>query len=317
MKVGRITLIVAIMLMAPVAVLAQQKVNTIHRSQSTVAASKATVQSVPLLTGKWDIVSTDKDGDPYNLTGGTYLGPIEFTADFTQGGTALTQVAGHTFTSSACSADGTATVGGTINPDGNSGNADVQFTATVDQGYTYVFQGSYNKKYPGEITGSLSTNGGACGAQDGKFTAYQYNQLTNNSYVGEFASDVYGTHVNGVTVNIKEANSYSVSGAISGPVNSCFNGLIIDPTQSFTSGGLVDFLATNTQGAQVAFLASNTNSSNQQLPNDQPNESSVYLTYVVFQGGGACPAGDTGHDAVFELAKPKPIKLPIRLHFVR
>jgi hypothetical protein len=314
MKATRITISLAFILTAPVAAFAQQKVNSIHRSQSALMAPNAAASTIPQLAGKWDILSTDLSGDPYNSAGGSYLGPIEFTADFTQSGAALTEVAGHTFTSSACSADGTATVAGTIDPLGNSGNASVQFTATVDQGYSYVFQGTFNKHTPAQISGTWSTNGGGCGVQSGQFTAYQYNQLTNNSYVGRFRSDVYGTLVNGVTVHIREANDFSVSGTISGPVNSCFEALTIDPTQSFTSGGLVEFWATNLQGVQVAFLGSNTNSNFQQLPNDQPHETSLYITYFVYQGGGGCQAGDSGHDAVFELIKSKPIRLPIHFH---
>jgi len=314
MKASRITISLAFILTAPVAAFAQQKVNSIHRSQSALMAPNAPASTIPQLAGKWDILSTDLSGDPYNSAGGSYLGPIEFTADFAQSGTTLTEVAGHTLTSSACSADGTATVTATINPLGNSGNADVQFTATVDQGYSYVFQGNFNKNTPAQISGTWSTNGGACGVQNGQFTAYQYNQLTNNSYLGQFTSDVYGTLVNGVTVNIKEANDFAVSGTIIGTVNSCFVALTIDLTQSFTSGGLVEFWATNLQGAQVAFLGSNTNSNFQQLPNDQPNETSLYITYFVYQGGGGCQAGDSGHDAVFELVKSKPIRLPIHFH---
>jgi len=314
MKASQITISLAIILTAPVAALAQQRVNTIHRSQPALGVPNAGMSAIPQLPGKWDLLSTDLSGDPYNSAGGTYLGPIEFTADFTQSGTILTAVAGHTFTSSACSADGTATVTGKIIPTGNTGNADVQFTATVDQGYSYVFLGNFNKHTPAQISGTWSTNGGACGAQSGQFTAYQYNQLTNNSYLGQFTSDVNGTQVSGVTVHLKEANDFTVSGTISGPVNSCFNDLLIDPTQSFTSGGLVEFWATNLQGAQVGFLASNTDSNYQQLPNDQPDETSLYITYFVYQGGGGCQAGDSGHDAVFELVKSKPIRLPIHFH---
>jgi hypothetical protein len=314
MKASRITISLAFILTAPVAAFAQQKVNTIHRSPSATPAAPTSTSSIPQLAGKWDILSTDASGDQYNSSGGTYLGPIEFTADFTQSSTTLTQAPGRTFTSSACSADGTATVGGTIDPNGNSGNASVQFTATVDQGYSYVFQGNFNKNTPAHISGTWSTNGGACGVQSGQFTAYQYNQLTNNSYLGGFTSDVYGTLVNGVTVHIKEANDFAVSGTIIGPVNSCFVALTIDATQSFTSGGLVEFWATNLQGAQVAFLGSNTNSNFQQLPNDQPNETSLYMTYFVYQGGGDCQFGDNGHDAVFELVRSKPIRLPIHFH---
>lgn len=313
MKATRITISLAFILTAPVAAFAQQRVNTIHGSPAALGVPDAARSTIPELPGKWDILSTDLSGDPYNSAGGTYLGPIEFTADFTQSGSALTQVAGHTFTSSACSADGTATVAAIIDPLGNSGNASVQFTATVDQGYSYVFQGNFNKNTPAQINGTWSTNGGACGARNGQFTAYQYNQLTNNSYVGQFTSDVYGTLVHGVTVHIREADGFSVSGTISGPVNSCFEALTIDHTQSFTSGGLVEFWATNLLGAQVAFLASNTNSNFQQVPNDQPNETSLYITYFVYQGGGGCQAGDNGHDAVFELLRSKPIRLPI--HF--
>jgi len=314
MKASRITISLAFILTAPVAAFAQQKVNTIHRSPSAVPAATTSTSSIPQLAGKWDILSTDASGDQYNSSGGAYLGPIEFTTDLTQSGTALTEVAGHTFTSSACSADGTATVAATIDLLGNSGNANVQFTATVDQGYSYVFQGNFNKNTPAQISGTWSTNGGACGVQSGQFTAYQYNQLTNNSYLGQFTSDVYGTLVNGVTVNMKEANDFTVSGTIIGPVNSCFVALTIDPSQSFTSGGLVEFWATSLLGAQVAFIGSNTNSNFQQLPNDQPNETSLYITYFVYQGGGGCQAGDSGHDAVFELVKSKPIRLPIHLH---
>jgi hypothetical protein len=310
MKVSRIAIFAAVILMAPVAALAQQRVNAIHRSPSPQLATKATAFPTPQLAGKWDILSTDAGGDQYNTSGGSYLGPIEFTADFTQSGTSLSEVQGFTFTSSACSADGTASVTGTINPSGNSGNADVQFTATVDQGYVYSFQGKYNKKTPGQISGNWSTNGGACGAQNGQFTAYQYNQLTNSSFAGEFTSDVYGTKVIGVTVNIKETNNFTASGTISGPVSSCFESLTLDPTQSFASGGIVEFIATNEQGAQVGFNASNTNSTYQQLPNDQPHETALYITYVVYQGGGGCHAGDSGHDAVFELVKPRLVKIP-------
>lgn len=310
MKVSRMAVFAAVILMAPVAGLAQQRVNSIHRSPSPVLATKATTFPTPQLAGKWDILSTDAGGDQYNSSGGSYLGPIEFTADFTQSDTSLTEVQGFTFTSSACSADGSASVSGTINPNGNSGNADVQFTATVDQGYVYTFQGKYNKNAPSQISGNWSTNGGACGAQNGQFIAYQYNQLTNSSFAGEFTSDVYGAQVNGVIVSLKEANNFTVSGTISGPLSSCFESLTLDPTQSFTSGGVVEFFATNSQGAQVGFNASNTNSTYQQLPNDQPHETALYITYIVYQGGGGCQAGDSGHDAVFELVRPKPVKIP-------
>jgi hypothetical protein len=306
----RITIFVAIILTAPAATLAQQKVNAIHRSPSAVRVAIPLTFAIPQLAGKWDILSTDASGDQYNSSGGTYFGPIEFTTDFTLINTTLTEVQGFTFTSSACSADGTGSVSGTIDPNGSSGNADVQFTAAVDQGYVYLFQGKYNRNTPGQISGNWSTSGGACGAQSGQFTAYQYNQLTNSSYVGEFTSDVDGTQVNGVTMNIKEANNFTVSGSSSGPVNTCFESLTIDPTQSFTSGGVVEFFATNVQGALVGFNASNTSSTHQQLPNDQPQETSLYITYAVYQSGGGCHAGDSGHDAVFELAKPKPVRLP-------
>jgi hypothetical protein len=311
--ISRITLFIAVVVIAPTAILAQQKINTIHRPQFVVAAPQPSANVIPQLAGKWDILSTDPDGDSYNSVAGAYLGRIEFTVDFTQTSTALTQVPGHVFTSSACSADGTATVTGTIDPDGNSGNANVQFTATVDQGYTYIFEGNYKKNTPGQISGSWSTSGGACGSRAGSFTAYQYNQLTNKSYSGEFTSDVSGTQVSGVVVNIKEANDFSVSGTLSGPASSCFQGLSIDSTQSYTSGGVVEFFATNSQGAQVAFNASNTDSAYQQLSNDQPNESSLYITYLVYQSGGACHAGDSGHDAVFKLVVAKPVRLPVHL----
>jgi hypothetical protein len=314
MKATRITISLAFILTAPVAAFAQRKVNTMHRSQSALGVPNPAMSTIPQLAGKWDILSTDASGDQYNSSAGTYLGPIELTADFTQSGTTLTEVAGRTFTSSACSADGTATVAATIVPLGSSGNANVQFTATVDQGYSYVFEGNFNKNTPAQISGTWSTSGGACGVQSGQFTAFQYNQLTNNSYIGQFTSDVYGTLVNGVTVNIKEANDFTVSGTIIDPVNSCFVALTIDPTQSFTSGGLVEFWATNLEGAQVAFIGSNTNSNFQQLPNDQPYETSLYITYFVYQGGGGCQAGDSGHDGVFELINSKPIRLPIHFH---
>jgi hypothetical protein len=300
------------MLMAPVAALAQQKVNSIHGSPFATLAAQSKTSEIPQLAGKWDILSTDAGGDQYNSSGGTYLGPIEFTADFAQRNTSLVEVHGFTFTSSACSADGTASVSGTIDPSGGSGNANVEFTATVDQGYSYTFQGKYNKNTPSQISGTWSTNGGACGVQSGQFTAYQYNQLTNSSFLGEFTSDVSGTQVKGVTVIIKEAGNFTVSGLMIGPVNSCFDGLIIDPTDSFTSGGIVEFFARNVQGALVGFTASNTNSNYQQLLNNQPHETSLYITYSVFQSGGGCQAGDSGHDAVFELAKPKPVRIPFQ-----
>jgi hypothetical protein len=80
--------------------------------------------------------------------------------------------------------------------------------------------------------------------------------------------------------------------------------MAIDPTQSISSGGLVVFFATNSSGALVGFLGSNTDSNYKQLPNDQPIETSLYITYVVYQGGGNCQAGDSGHDAVFHIRRP-------------
>ena len=136
-------------------------------------AAQPSANVIPQLAGKWDILSTDPGGDSYNSAAGAYLGPIEFTVDFTQTATSLTQMPGHVFTSSACSADGTATVTGAIDPNGNSGNANVQFTATVDQGYSYIFEGNYNKNTPGQISGTWSTSGGGCGSRTGAFTAYQ------------------------------------------------------------------------------------------------------------------------------------------------
>jgi hypothetical protein len=313
MKTYRITILAAIMLVAPAAATAQQRVNTIHRAPSGVMAAKPSTSGIPQLAGKWDILSTDAGGDQYNTSGGAYLGPIEFTVDFTQTDTGLTETQGFTFTSSACSADGTASVSGTINPEGKSGNAGVAFTATVDQGYVYQFQGQYKKNSPAQISGHWSTTGGACGAQNGQFTAYQYNQLTNSSFAGEFTSDVSGAQVNGVTVNIQEANNFTVSGTVNGPAGSCFAGLTIDPTQSFTTGGNVEFFATNAQGALVGFVAGNTDSNYQQLPNDQPQETSLYITYGVYESGGGCQAGDSGHDAVFELVRPKVVKQPVHV----
>jgi hypothetical protein len=311
MKVNRLTILAAIILVAPASAFGQQKVNTMHGAPSGTMAAKPLATVIPQLAGKWDILSTDAGGDPYNSSGGVYFGPIEFTADFTQTDVVLTQVQGFTFTSSACSADGTASVTGTMSPDGNKGNADVVFTATVDQGYVYQFRGNYKKHTPGEISGTWTSTGGACGLQNGQFTAYQYNQLSNSSFAGEFTSDVNGSQANGVTVNVKEANNFTVSGSMSGPANACFNGLTIDSTQSFASGGNVEFFATNAQGAQVGFIASNTNATYQQLPNDQPHETSLYITYSVYQSGGGCQAGDSGHDAVFELVNPKPVKQPV------
>jgi hypothetical protein len=311
MKIHRIAMLAAAVLIAPVAAPAQQRVGAIHYSESSAKAIPATQSRTPQLAGKWDILSTDVGGDQYNTNGGVYLGPIEFTVDFTQSGTTLTQVAGNTFTSSACSANGTATVAGIIDQSGNSRNATVQFTAIVDNGYTYTFTGKYDKSNPSQVSGSWSTTGGACGGQNGEFTAYQYNQLTNNSYLGEFTSDINGKQVNGVNVNLKEGNDFSVSGSISGPASSCFNGLTVDPSQSFSSGGFAEFYAANNSGGIVAFSASNTDSNFQQLPNDQPNETSLYITYAVFQSGGNCQAGDSGHDAVFRLRLSPPVKRPI------
>lgn len=311
MKVNRLIVLTAILFLTPAAAFGQQKVNTIHGAHSGIGAGKRSTSVIPQLAGKWDILSTDAGGDQYNSVGGVYLGPIEVTADFTQTDVALTEAQGFTFTSSACSADGTASVTGTIAPDGNSGNAGVVFTATVDQGYTYIFNGHFNRNTPSQISGTWISSGGACGLQSGQFTAYEYNQLTNSSFSGEFTSDVSGTQANGVTVNLKEANNFTVSGAVSGPANSCFDGLTIDPTQSFVSGGNVEFFATNAEGALVGFFASNTDANYQQLPNDQPNETSLYMTYGVFQSGGACQAGDSGHDGVFEQVNPKPVQQPI------
>jgi hypothetical protein len=141
-KLQRIViLIAAIVVLAPVAALAQQPVASFHHRPSANSALNPKGPA-PNLAGKWDILSTDSNGDPYNTGGGAYLGPIEFTVDFTEtGGSTLTQVDGNTFTSSACSADGTATVGGAFDGEGNSGNGTVQFIATVDNGYTYTFSG--------------------------------------------------------------------------------------------------------------------------------------------------------------------------------
>jgi hypothetical protein len=228
MKTYRVALFITALLIAPSTLLAQHRVNDIRISPLAAMSPQSAKSRIPQIAGKWDILSTDPGGDLFNTFGGTYLGPIEFTVDFTETGTKLTEVAGHTFTSSACSADGTAIITGTIDPDGNRGNANVVFTATVDNGYTYTFAGRYKKNEPNEISGVWFTEGGACGLQTGLFTAYQYNQLTNYSYDGELTSDVNGTRVNGVTVNIKEANDFSVSGTVSGPANSCFVGLTID-----------------------------------------------------------------------------------------
>lgn len=311
MKTYRVALLITALLIAPSSLLAQHKVNEIRISPLAATSPQSAGSTIPQIAGKWDILSTDPGGDLYNTFGGTYLGPIEFTVDFTETGTKLTEVAGHTFTSSVCSADGTATITGTIDPDGDRGKANVVFTATVDNGYTYTFAGRYRRNEPSEINGVWFTGGGACGVQTGLFTAYQYNQLTNYSYVGEFTSDVNGAKVNGVMVNIKEANDFSVSGTVTGPANSCFNGLTIDPNQSFTTGGLSQFVATDSQGALVVFVGSNTSSLFRQLPNDQPNETSLYITYAVFQGGGNCQAGDNGHDAVFQVRMSVPVGHPV------
>jgi hypothetical protein len=104
-------------------------------------------------------------------------------------------------------------------------------------------------------------------------------------------------------VTLTESN-FVISGTISGPESSCFSGLTIDPTQSISSGGLVAFNATNASGGLVGFLGSNTDSNYKQLPNDQPIETSLYITYFVYQGGGNCQAGDSGHDAVFHIKRP-------------
>jgi hypothetical protein len=314
MKTYRVALFITALLIAPSSMLAQQRVNAIRIPPLAATAPQSAASRIPQIAGKWDILSTDPGGDQYNTFGGTYFGPIEFTVDFTETGTTLTEVAGHTFTSSACSADGTATITGNIDPDGNSRNAVVSFMATVDNGYQYTFAGRYNKNEPNQISGIWFTQGGACGLQVGQFTAYQYNQLTNYSYVGEFTSDVNGTRVDGVTVSIKEANDFSVSGTVSGPANSCFVGLTIDATRSMVTGGISQFTATNSQGALVAFVGSNTNSLFQQLPNDQPNETSLYITYAVIQGGGYCRAGDSGHDDVFHLKMSAPVRHPDPTH---
>jgi hypothetical protein len=300
-----VALIVAAVVAAPAAAVAQQRVGSFHHRPSSANATLGPKGPMPNLAGKWDILSTDPSGDPYNTSGGAYLGPIEFTLDFTQSGSNLTQVNGNTFTSSACSADGTATVTGAIDIDGHSGNGTVQFIATVDNGYAYTFSGKYKKNNPSRISGNWTATAGACGVQSGQFTAYLYDSFTNNSFLGEFTSDISAAQVRGVTVNLKEASDFTISGTISAPVNSCFNGLTIDPSQSISSGGLVEFYATNASGGVVAFLGTNTDSNFKQLPNDQPNETSLYVTYAVFQGGGNCQAGDSGHDAVFRLGRPK------------
>jgi hypothetical protein len=116
--------------MAPVAAVAQQKVNSIHGSPFATLAAQSKTSEIPQLAGKWDILSTDAGGDQYNSSGGTYLGPIEFTADFAQRNSSLVEVHGFTFTSSACSADGTASVSGTIDPSGGSGNANANTIRT-------------------------------------------------------------------------------------------------------------------------------------------------------------------------------------------
>ncbi|MGB0036715.1 MAG: hypothetical protein WBP79_14685 [Candidatus Acidiferrales bacterium] len=312
-KLGQVAFIIAASLVMPIAMRAQQPVKAFHRVEGAMISTPAATAKTPQLAGRWDILSTDASGDTYNTGSGYYLGPIEFTADFTQNGSTLTEVPGYTFTSSSCSADGTASITAAINPDGASGNGKIQFVATVDNGYTYTFSGNYNSKDLSKISGTWTSSPGACGINNGTFTAYQYSQLTNNSYVGEFTSDVNNTQVKNVTVNLKEASDFSASGTINGPGNSCFNGLTIDHTQSFVSGGLVEFYATNSQGAVVAFIASNTDENYKQLPNDQPNESSLYITYGVYQSGGYCVAGDSGHDAVFNLkqAPTAVIKLPV------
>jgi hypothetical protein len=305
-KLHRIAIRIAVIVMlAPATALAQQPVRSFHHGPSSANAPLGPKGPLPSIAGKWDILSTDANGDPYNTSGGAYLGPIEFTVDLTlTAGSNLVQVNGHTFTSSACSADGTATVGGAIAIDG-SGNGTVTFVATVDSGYTYTFPGKYEKTNPSQISGTWTTTAGACGVQSGQFTAYTYSPLTNNSYLGDFTSDVFGNQVRGVTVNLKEVN-FAISGTISGPASSCFTGLTIDPTQSISSGGLAEFYATNASGGLVGFLGSNTDANFKQLPNDQPNETSLYITYVVYQGGGNCQAGDSGHDAVFRLRRPVP-----------
>jgi hypothetical protein len=304
MKLHRIVaLFIAAIVVAPFAALAQQPAGSFHHGPSSANAPLGPKGPFPSLAGKWDILSTDPNGDPYNTSGGAYLGPIEFTVDLTQNaGSNLVQVAGKTFTSSACSVDGTATVGGTIAMD-LSGNGTIKFVATVDGGYTYTFSGIYDKNNPNQISGTWTTTDGACGVQSGRFTAYQYYPLTHSSYLGDFTSDVFGNQVSGVTVNLKEVN-FAISGTVSGPANSCFNGLTIDPTQSIASGGLVELLATNASGGLVGFLGSNTDSNFKQLPNDQPAETSLFITYVVYRGGGNCQAGDSGHDAVFHIRRP-------------
>lgn len=306
MKFHRIVaLFIAAVVSAPIAALAQQPVGSFHHGPSSADAPLGPKGPLPSLSGKWDILSTDANGDPYNTSGGVYLGPIEFTVDLTEtAGSNLVQVNGNTFTSSACSADGTATVGGSVDINNVSGNGPVTYVATVDSGYTYTFSGNYDKSNPSRISGTWTTTAGACGVQSGLFTAYLYNPLTNNSYRGDFTSDVSGNQVSGVTVNLKEGN-FTISGTISGPAGSCFNGLTIDPTQSISSGGLVEFYATNASGGLVGFLGSNTDSNFKQLPNDQPTESSLFITYVVYQGGGNCQAGDSGHDAVFHVQRPR------------
>jgi hypothetical protein len=282
-----VALIVAAIVAAPAAAVAQQRVGSFHHRPSSANATLGPKGPMPNLAGKWDILSTDPSGDPYNTSGGAYLGPIEFTLDFTQSGSNLTQVTG------------------AIDIDGHSGNGTVQFIATVDNGYAYTFSGKYKKNNPSRISGNWTATAGACGVQSGQFTAYLYDSFTNNSFLGEFTSDISAAQVRGVTVNLKEASDFTISGTISAPLNSCFNGLTIDPSQSISSGGLVEFYATNTSGGVVAFLGTNTDSNFKQLPNDQPNETSLYVTYAVFQGGGNCQAGDSGHDAVFRLGRPK------------
>jgi hypothetical protein len=290
-------------MLAPVTALAQQPVRSFHHGPSSADAPLGPKGPLPSLSGKWDILSTDPNGDPYNTSGGVYLGPIEFTVDLTEtSGSTLVQANGNTFTSSACSADGTATVGGSVDINNLSGNGPVVYVATVDNGYTYTFSGNYDKSNPSRISGTWTTTAGACGVQSGLFTAYLYNPLTNNSYLGEFTSDVSGNHVSGVTVNLKETN-FAISGTISGPAGSCFDGLTIDPKQSFSSGGLAVFYATNASGGLVGFLGSNTDSNFKQLPNDQPTETLLFMTYAVYQGGGNCQAGDSGHDAVFHMRR--------------
>jgi hypothetical protein len=299
-----VLLIAASVMLAPVAALAQQPVASFHHRPSSADAPLGPKGPLPSLSGKWDILSTDANGDPYNTSGGVYLGPIEFTADLTEtAGSTLVQTNGNTFTSSACSADGTATVGGTVDINNVSGTGPVTYVATVDSGYTYTFSGNYSKSNPSQISGTWTTTAGACGVQSGQFTAYMYNPLTNSSYGGEFTSDLTGIQVSGVTVNLKELN-FAISGTVSGPAGSCFNGLTIDPTQSIATGGLVVFYATNASGGLVGFLGSNTDSNFKQLPNDQPIETSLYFTYAVYQAGGNCQAGDSGHDAVFHIQRP-------------